>query len=65
MIPLPVKSAAYAGALMRGCPLVTCEIRQAKRSDSDLLRFYEQIGARRMEQWQALRLEGDSLERLA
>jgi hypothetical protein len=45
--------------------LVTCEIRQAKRSDSDLLRFYEQIGARRMEQWQALRLEGDSLERLA
>lgn len=29
------------------------------------LRFYEEIGARRMEQWQALRLEGDSLERLA
>jgi hypothetical protein len=50
---------------MRGCPLVTFEIRQAKRSDSDLLRFYKQIGARRMEQWQALRLEGDSLERLA
>jgi GNAT superfamily N-acetyltransferase len=26
------------------------------------LRFYEEIGAKRMEQWQALRLEGDSLE---
>lgn len=28
------------------------------------LRFYEEIGARRMEQWQALRLEGESLKRL-
>jgi GNAT superfamily N-acetyltransferase len=28
------------------------------------LRFYEKIGARRMEQWQALRLEGEPLERL-
>lgn len=28
------------------------------------LRFYEEIGARRMEQWQVLRLEGESLRRL-
>lgn len=28
------------------------------------LRFYEEIGATRMEQWQALRLEGESLRRL-
>jgi GNAT superfamily N-acetyltransferase len=29
------------------------------------LRFYDGLGAKRMGQWRALRLEGDSLERLA